>query len=352
LPPARPDTDRGPWLALALYALLALALTGPRLLTGDHYVTDGWADHEIFFWNFWWLGEALVGAQDPWYTTLVFAPTGTGLGFHPTAFLDAAISLPFQALLGAEKGVVLAYNLITLASLTLSGFFAFLFARRLLGDRSFAAPLLAGLIYGFSAYHVWHLGRLHVGGIEWLALFALALVRLLDPEVRPWRDGLLLAGATVLLLYTSLTNLASALLLTLALAGGMALTHQARWLRRQTVAAAALCGAVVLVAAIPFLHAWLAYPRPVQGTRSVEENVAYSADPAGYVLPGRNSLLYGALAPQRLAAGEGRGEEIFPGYLTILLAGLALAAAADRKRVWLWGGIGCFFLVLSLGPSL
>ncbi len=343
---------RGPLLALGLYGVLALALTGPRLLTGQRQITDGWADHEIFYWNFWWLGRALAGGQDPWYTTLVFHPAGTSLGFHPTSYLNGLLSLPLQWLLGPERGVVIAYNLIALASLVLAAQVAFLLVRQVLGHGGLAAPLVAGLVYGFSAYHVWHLGRLHVGGLEWLGLFVLALLRLLRDDVRPVRDGLLLAGATVLVLYTSLTNTASAALFTLALAVGAAFTDGARLLRRRVLAAAGVCGAVTLLAAAPFLHAWLAYPRPVQGARSVEENVAYSADPAGYVLPGRNSVLYGAMASRRLPAGEGRGEEVFAGYLTLLLAGAALALAAERRKAWLWAGIGAFFLVLSLGPSL
>jgi len=335
------------WLVLAFYAAMALALTSPRLLGTGAYLVDDWFDNEIFFWNFWWLGEALGSGRDPFYTTLLFHPSGTSLGFHPTSYLNASFSLPFQALLGPQRGVILAYNLIILVSLTLSGFFAFLLARRLAGRD--APALAAGLLYGFSAYHFWHLGRLHVGGIEWLPLFLLALLRLLEDNVRPLRDGLLVGGAAVLLLYTSLVNFSSALVMTLCLAGTLLFTRRERILRRPVGLAAAVAAAVILLAALPFLHAWLAYPGPAQAARSVEENVAYSADVAGYLLPGKNSVLYGGLAPREgLRPG---GEEIFLGYLPWLLIPFAFLGK-DRRQVWLWAGLGLVFFVLSLGPSL
>ena len=134
--------------ALAVFLVLAVLFSSPRLLGASFYVADDWHDVEIFFWDFWWLGEALRSGQDPWFTTAVFHPAGTSLGFHPTGFLYGIISLPFQTLLGVATGVVLAYNLITLASLALAAWFTFLLARRLgAGD---LPALLAGLIYSFS----------------------------------------------------------------------------------------------------------------------------------------------------------------------------------------------------------
>jgi hypothetical protein len=116
--------------------------------------------------------------------------------------------------------------------------------------------------------------------------------------------------------------------------------------------AAGVTAAVVLVAAIPFLHAWLAYPGPVQVSRSVEENVNYSADLAGYFVPGHNSVVYGALAPQRHPERRFFGEEIFPGYLPWLLVPFAFVRKEERRRVWPWVILAAVFLILSLGPVL
>ena len=334
---------------LAAFALLAVLLSSPRLLGASFYVADDWHDVEIFFWDFWWLGEALRGGQDPWFTTAVFHPAGTSLGFHPTGFLYGLISLPLQALFGVEIGVVLAYNVITLASLTLAAWLAWLLARRLgLGDLSAA---VTGVIYSFSAYHFWHLGRLHVGGIEMLPLFLLALLGLTEDRVRPVRAGLAIGGAGVLLLYSSLTNFSSAILMTVTLAVILFFGDRPRLLRRDVLMGAGLAAAVILVAALPFLHAWIAYPAPVEGARSVAENAAYSADLMGYVVPGRNSIPYGSAAGLLDPRRSVRGEETFTGLLPWLLLPFGLLAVNGR-RPWRWVILAAVFGVLSLGPYL
>ncbi|MCZ6745744.1 MAG: hypothetical protein O7C74_00840 [Acidobacteria bacterium] len=335
--------------ALAVFLVPAVLFSSPRLLGVSFYVADDWHDVEIFFWDFWWLGEALRSGQDPWFTTAVFYPAGTSLGFHPTGFLYGLISLPFQMLLGVATGVVLAYNLITLASLALAAWFTFLLARRLgAGD---LPALLAGLIYSFSAYHFWHLGRLHVGGIEFLPLFMLALLGLVARDVRPWRAGLATGGAGVLLLYSSLTNFSSAILMTVSLAGILLLRDRRRLLHRRVLVGAAVAAAVILLAALPFLHAWIAYPAPVRGARSVDENTTYSADLLGYVVPGHNSVPYGFLAPFLDSARTVRGEETFTGFLPWLL--LPFAFMGDRRtRPWRWLILAAVFGLLSLGPFL
>ncbi len=334
----------------AVYALLSVLLSSPRLLSATAYVADDWHDVEIFFWDFWWLGQALRAGTDPWFSTLVFYPQGTSLGFHPTGFLYGTFSLPWQMLLGPEVGIILAYNLITLSSLTLAGWFTYLLARSLHVDRGPA--FLGGLVYSYSAFHFWHLGRLHVGGIEWLPLYMLALLRLLRPSCRPWRDGLLTGGAAVLLLYSSLTHFSSAILITVVCLGISAVQDRQLMRSRRMWTAALVTGAVVVLAAIPFLHAWTAYPGPVGGGRSVEENSHYSADLLGYVLPGRNSRLYGGLAPAPQPRQPVRGEETFTGFLPWLLLPLALVGVGGRPRPWRWLILAGFFAILSLGPEL
>jgi hypothetical protein len=336
-------------IMLAAFALLAVMLASPRLLGASFYAADDWHDVEIFFWDFWWLGEALRTGQDPWFTTAVFYPGGTSLGFHPTGFLYGLFSLPLQALLGVERGVVLAYNLITLASLTLAAWLAWLLARRLgAGDLPAA---ITGVIYSFSAYHFWHLGRLHVAGIEMLPLFLLALLGLTEDRVRPIRAGLAIGGAGVLLLYSSLTNFTSAILMTIVLAVILFFGDRPRLLRPAVGMGAGVAAGVVLVAALPFLHAWITYPQPVEGSRSVMENAGYSADLMGYVVPGHNSIPYGAVAagldPRRVV----KGEETFTGLLPWLLLPFGLLAVNGR-RPWRWVILAAVFGVLSLGPYL
>ena len=58
-------------------------------------------------------------------------------------------------------------------------------------------------------------------------------------------------------------------IMTLCLLGVYLVRDRSRILRRPVVLAAAVAAAAILLAALPFLHAWLAYPGPVQAARSV-----------------------------------------------------------------------------------
>ncbi|MFQ5767975.1 MAG: hypothetical protein ACE5ID_08335 [Acidobacteriota bacterium] len=366
--------------AALLYFGLALLITSPRLLGDGIYITDDWHDNEIFFWDFWWLKQALAGGHDPWFTTRLFYPAGTSLGFHPTAFLYAAFSLPFQAILGSERGVILAYNWITLASLVLASFFTFLLVRRLTGHHG--AAVLSGLVFGFSPFHFWHLGRLHVGGLEWLPLYLLALLnvpgiglggaggeraggfpatggserwwrRLWKESVAPapWVLGLALGGVATLLLYTSLTHLMSAALLTLLLLGRAARQHPGLFKSGSLWRTAAWAGLVGLVALAPFLHAWFMDPPARHSSRTLQENIEYSADAAGYLVPGTNHGLYGGASRRWGGAAARAGRDVFTGFLTLLLLPLAWRRRL-RRETGVWLGLGAIFLILSLGPSL
>ena len=111
------------WLALAGYLVLTLGLTYPlvtqfgRAIPGDGF--DGWQN----YWNLWWIRTALLEQHThPWFTNMLYYPTGVGLLFHTLNAFNGFLFLPIQLVFG----LLPAYNAVVLFSFTLGGLGAYL----------------------------------------------------------------------------------------------------------------------------------------------------------------------------------------------------------------------------------
>ncbi len=166
------------------YLLLTLGMTYPLIrqfataIPGDAF--DGWQN----YWNLWWIKTALLeqGAS-PYFTSLLYHPTGVSLLFHTLNPFNGLLSLPVQL----AWGLLPAYNAVVLFSFTMGGLGAYLLARQVLGQRAgYLAPFAAGVIFAFSPFHIAHLlGHMQVISIEWIPFFALYLMRGVQGILRP-----------------------------------------------------------------------------------------------------------------------------------------------------------------------
>ena len=169
---AKPRSRRGrTLLALAGYLLLTLGLTYPlitqfgRAIPGDGF--DGWQN----YWNLWWIKTAVLEQHThPWFTHLLYYPTGVGLLFHTLNAFNGFITLPIQL----AFGLLPAYNAAVLFSFTLGGLGAYLLARYILGPgSSHLAAFAAGVVFTFSPFHIAHLlGHMQVISLEWIPFYA------------------------------------------------------------------------------------------------------------------------------------------------------------------------------------
>lgn len=220
-------------LALAVYALLALAVTAPMPAhLGAQIIANapGQNDGYLGIWNIWWFAWALKTGQDPFFTPLLFHPQGLDLFWLWLSMPQGVLSLPITLTLGP----LVAYNLMVLASFVLGGYFTFLLARHVLAagaattddrrtttDESRSsngvrlavgrsslvilhtdlAAIVAGAVYAFAPFHMQKVldAQLEVASIQWLPLFAWAL--LITLERRRWPYALI---AGLLLLWVGL----------------------------------------------------------------------------------------------------------------------------------------------------
>jgi len=166
--------------ALIGYLIVTLAFTWPlalnftRAIPGDGF--DGWQN----YWNLWWMKVALLEKHAwPFFTDLLYHPTGVGLLFHTLNPFNGLLSLPVQV----AFGLFAAYNAVVLFSFTLAGLGAYLLARQMLGPQSSRlAAFAAGAIFTFAPVHIAHLlGHMQVISLEWLPFFALYLLRAAFP---------------------------------------------------------------------------------------------------------------------------------------------------------------------------
>jgi hypothetical protein len=363
------------------YTLLTLVMTWPlarnwtTAIPGDSF--DGWQN----YWNLWWLKVALVERQqNPFFTDLLYYPTGVGLYFHTLNPFNGLVTLPVQL----SWGLIPAYNAVVLISWVLGGYGAYLLAlwvlqhpsdrRRynvtlphsVLGTPHLPA-FLAGLIFTFSPFHMAHLlGHMQVMALQWIPFYVLYLLRAVNEQRgngrQGWLRNALLAG-----LFLTLAGLCDwyFVLYLFLFTGIVVVWNLGAWLfereRRRGLAQFPLTVfAAPIVAGLVFLGslAPILLPMVREATqfsfmiRPAADLYSFSASLMDFFTPNR---LHTLLRPDSYTW---MGNQVAPpsertisiGYIPLIL--LLVAAWRDRKRAGFWLISALFFLLLALGPRL
>lgn len=365
-------------LAVVLaYALLTVVMTWPlprhagTAIPGDGF--DGWQN----YWNLWWLKTALVDRiTSPFFTDILYAPTGVGLYFHTLNPLNGLMSMPVQL----ASGLIPAYNSVVLVSWVLSGYGAFLLCLWLLRpdatDASstrtvrYAGAFLAGTVYTFAPFHMAHLlGHMQVMGIQWIPLYVLFLLRGIGKcrSGKPWLHNAALAG--LFLVFNGLSDWY--FVLYLLLFTGLVIVYY--WLadiagkRTHTgIPLGQVAGSLAAVLATPLLAAliFIVVLSPVLQpmvreviqfdfmVRPATDLYILSASLADYAIPSRLHTLIrgqGHLLPGNQISPVSE-RTIAVGYTVMALALVAVVLRRRRSALWIFAAV--FFLLLSLGPRM
>ena len=304
-------------------------------------------DPGIFTWSLRWWPYALTHGLNPLHTAELGAPAGYNLAWDTTVPPLALLAWP----LTASVGPVAAFNLLAAVSIPLSGWAAFVLCRRLTGR--FWPALVAGFVYGLSAYEMNHIvaGQLDLAFSLLLPLIAYLVVAWRDGAIGSVPFAVLLALALAAQFYLFLETFAFltavgavALLAGWALAGPAArpLVTRLAWL-----AGLSWLGSVVLAA--PFLAAALAHV-PASFHRRPG---ATEIDLTALVVP-RLGQTFG-LRWLAAAAGQLRPAS-FDGYIGIplLLLALAFAAFCWSRRITRFLAVMLIVVAIAgaLGPAL
>ncbi|HMQ34610.1 MAG TPA: hypothetical protein PKD53_27995 [Chloroflexaceae bacterium] len=381
---AAASRPRRPWaahlVALGVYTLMALAVTWPMpARLGAQIIANGpgQVDGYLGIWNIWWTATALAAGRDPFVTPLLFHPQGLDLFWQTLSLPQGLLALP----LTLTAGPLPAYNLLILLSFILGGYFAYLFicyALRGAGPHLGLAALVGGAVYAFAPFHMQKVldAQLEVASVQWLPLWALATLALLERRRWPW--ALLSAAA---LLWVGLGTWyygLFALIATGLMAGLWAVRDQGPRTKDQLLSAAQGrqgskrqgldFGLWSLVAWRPLLWGlapaviWAAVMAPrlvslartgdeLLGDARVEQQDAI-ADLIAFWLPNPNHPLWGEAVTAFYTALH-PGEILWNVSLGLVGAAFAIVGVAVAWRAhWRWLALGVVAAAMALGAEL
>jgi hypothetical protein len=274
-------------LALAVYlAVFIIAYAFPLIRhPGLPWVGQATLDPNFYIWSWRWWPYAISHGLNPLYSSQIGAPAGYNLAWTTPVPAAAVLLAPVTVAFGPT----ISFNLTLLLSAPVSGWAAFLAARRLTGR--FWAALIAGAVYGFSWYEVAETGAGHPN------LYLVMLLPLMLYLVLLWRDGKLgrgwFVGLTAVAIaaefyisdetFAGMTVLGAAGLLI-----GFAVTRPAE---RHTVARLARLLGLAYVAAIVLTSPYLVYALRHSPPKFTKVQAAFSLNLKDLVNPGSGIAL-------------------------------------------------------------
>ena len=315
--------------------------------------TCGCGDSATYLWFLEWQAHAIAHGLNPFYSTAMNHPTGINLMNNPIGVVLAPITWIF--------GPVATLNVILTLSAPLSALAMFALLRRWVSWMP--AAFIGGLFYGFSPFILENLTESHTdfGLAVAPPLIIICLDELLFRQGRrPTTTGILLG-----LLVTLQFFIGSELLVMTAIVGVVGLFLVADHANRRHpeivrehkhhivvgLSSTAITAAVLLVYPV-----WYAFAGPVHFTGAVWPKGVKNpgTELRDFLLPNQNVLLPGISQVTNHLTGGYQGFVISPQYfgfgiLVVLVGGLVIWR--HDRRLWLFGAIALFAVVLSLGDG-
>jgi hypothetical protein len=315
---------------LALAAYLAVFIVGFALPLLRHpglpQVGQANMDPNFYIWSWRWWPYAISHALNPLYSHQIGAPAGYNLAWATTVPAVAVVLSPVTAVFGS----IASFNLTLLLSAPVSGWAAFLAARRLTGR--FWAALMGGAVYGFSSYEISHTfaGQPNLT-VNMLLPLMLYLVLL-------WRDGKLGRRALVGLLAVAMAaefyiSIEAFVQMTLMWAAALLIGFAvARPAARQTAARLARLVAVAYVMAVVLALPYLAYALPHYPSGLTRQSARYSLNLANLVVPRPSRVFWLTSLTHYANSLQGFSSAAYVG-IPLLVIVLALAVLTWSSRL-------------------
>jgi len=330
-------------VVLLVYALLTVLMTWPLAAQLGTLVPAGVGnDVSVHLWTFWWVKQAIKEGHNPFYTNFLFYPYGVSLAYHNIAWLNIAVWLPLQAIMGGYT----AYSLVFMGFIALNGCAMYFLAREWTG--SAAAAFIAGLIYGFWPFTLSRSGQPNIIVVCWIPLALLYLRRTVEKGHK--RDAVLTA------IFLVLTGMARWHLLIMGgVIVGLYLLYKCltdsdcrTW---RTFGLLMLIGLLVMILlaplAAPIIIAQMTQANPED--IFIDKQSRHQTDLLAYVFPNHNLSLWGRVA-SRLGKINTQDRVPFLGYTAIILAFYGMMKNWRSTRFWVL--VAMVYLALALGPQL
>lgn len=334
--------------AFALLTVFALVLTYPQVRQMDTAVPDA-GDPLLNVWALAWVAHQAPIAPARLFDGNIFYPERWTLAYSEPMLVPALVAAPLHWM---GVGPIAVYNVLLLSAIVASGVAATFLVLELTAD-AFAA-VVAGVIFAFLPFRLDHYSHFQLQQTLFIPLTMWALHRV--GERGQMADGARL-GAFAGGQFLSCVYFGVFLAPYLAAAAVVLLIGRVRaprdaaertplsaraWLRRTAVAIAiAAVTYAVLVAPVARAHLRAS---EVVGERQKTEASLYNAVPTSYLASSPSSYLYGSLG-ERFGGQE---RHLFPGFLTMLLAVVALWRPWSASTIaYLVAGLVAFDLSLG-----
>jgi hypothetical protein len=325
--------------SLALFILLAIVHTWPLATAPGRLSRNDTADTVHHEWILAWDVHQLAHDPRHLFDANVFYPERDTLAYSDHLLVQALMAAP---VLSAGGSPVLAYNLLLIAGLALTGWTTSLVVARWTGSRT--AGILSGSLMAFNALTLTRFAEIQDQHLEFFPLALLALDRLLTtPRIR---DAVLLSVWFVLQALTCGYLLAFTSICLVA----AVVARPGDWLGRRfrrTAGTLLLSAGVAALMLTPFLLPYLRVSREHGFTRSVAEISRYSAHLTDYLATG------GRLHFSTWSRRFFRSDALFPGVIAsgLVLTALATGLAWRDRRARMALAFGVVACALSFGPA-
>ena len=322
--------------ALAIFVALAVFHTWPLARAPWRLSLNYHADAQLNSWIVSWIAHTLPAAPAHLFDGNIFAPEPATLTYSEPLIAPAVLVAPVRWLGGSP---VLAFNLLTIAGLALTGWSAWWVAWRWTG--STRAAVVAGALAAFDVHtltRLAHPAATHAWGLPLAWYWADAAID------RPGRRTALMIGLVVAAVAATSVYFFAFVLLIIAV---VAVTCARRVAPLVTIVAGVAIGVVL---ASPVLWPYVRFAAG-GATRPIEMVAQFSASPAGYLAS--TSVVD---APWTRSFFTNDVNVMFAGVGALALAALGLAAArrsdaVTRRRVVALVVVAIAGILLSLGPA-
>jgi hypothetical protein len=306
-------------LVCLVFALLTLVLAAPLSLSPATHALPLSADTRLFLWTISWDVEALLHHPLSLFDANIFFPEPRTLAYSEHILGSAVLGAP--ALL-ATGNPVLALNVIVLLSCVLCGLGAYVLAREL--GASVPAALAAGVIFGFGPPRFVRLAQVHLATVQWIPLGLAFLHR----YARGARRGDLIAAAAFFTLQ-ALTSGHGGLFMALAL--GTLVVYLWAFGRlpgiRRILGDLGVPGALLLGVNVVFLVPYLRAQHDVGLHRTLGAVYDWAPNAVSFLAaPTHAQEWLLSLLPALREKVEGAKAYLFPGWITLALAAVAVFA--------------------------
>jgi len=336
---------------IVIVTILLVLMTWPTIV----YVFDAetfWlpTSGQDVFLNIWdaWHGRAVfAGEASPYFTNMLFYPTGLSLVYNPNNLIHRTLLWMFQFVMGTSN----AFNLVYLLIVVATAVSAYIYINYLFKDRWLA--LFGAVVFGFSQHVVGHPNHPMVNLLTTIPLSLYALQRGIGEGNLKWMllSGFLLGITAFIGMYIFVC-----LLLTLVLFFLCFTYSQWRQLRFWigTVLLFAVGASVSLVHIYPMIEDTAQLDEALQ--KNLGEEVGN--DLLSYFVSGGSPRLTPVFVEvfDLNARGELNCREqhktSYLGYLPLLLIALGFSSAKHRRNTFPWLMLLLPFLILRLGSML